>query len=159
LLNTITRYETKLGVEDKTIILATSGTPATAIVDGVDNEGSGVIVDGFPADVAQPADAETARKYEKSVKWHNNSGGIDAMRTPLGMLDEAFWEVRGGALRLTSPKPDGKEISYGFRINENEELEVVKRWVDGSNVERAVAVATFGHSNIFAGGFPGLTGT
>lgn len=142
-INSINVTNTELEVQDKTILLSAPEDDSTVIEDGDDNTRSGLLVAGFPEGVDSNIE-ENQEKYEKSMRWHYNVGGIDDMLTRDGLTKESYWEVRGGSLRLSAYKGDGTDISFGFRINERDELEFVKRWTDSSDVEHFKRVAMFG---------------
>lgn len=123
----VTLSEASAQITDKTFTF----TAITNITQtDVANDGAGIEVAGDPAN-------------EKSIKWRNNAG-YGAADTN----DQPYWEVKGGSLLLTRQiprsvhkRPDGNggyvnvsgnagdtdlEVSYSFRIADNEALEVVK---------------------------------
>ena len=155
-------------VEDKKIVLATTDdydvdTELDTQVDGIGtNDLSGLKIAGAPAladlsiDVAGLHD-KTAF-WEKSVLWNMNQGmGMLGYLQPDVTQDktmrdaESFWEVKGGAFHLSAnrmledPLNPGAEVEgyvkYGFRINANNELEIIKRLSTDSESKR---VAKFG---------------
>jgi hypothetical protein len=68
---------------------------------------------------------ESDKRLEKSFTWNHNGGGVTQLMTSNGLDDgESFWDVRGGSLRLTGVRADGREVSYGFRIAPNGVLEL-----------------------------------
>lgn len=144
-VNSVSITETQLEVQDKSIRLAHApeegGGAASTTVDGPANSGAGITVSGLPEGVQASAEAE--RRYAKGVSWNYGTTGVDGLLTSSGMDGEAFWEIRGGSMRLSAVKADGTKIAYGFRINHQDELEIVKRWVDGGNAF-AARVAKFG---------------
>lgn len=107
-----------LGIEAPVVHLACD-PGAQLPLDGVANSGAGIQVDGFPS----AGNASFASRYEKSIKWHNNTDGVLGMGNS-SPVDEPYWEVKGGGMRMTYINPSsGDEISYGFRINNSGELE------------------------------------
>jgi uncharacterized protein (DUF2345 family) len=137
--------ETNLYIEDKLMYLAygpdnlANGTLDT---DGSVNDKSGLLVAGLPA--GRPI--ESASNYEKSIRWNHSTEGTLALGSS-NVDNEAYWEVKGGALRLTHTKttaegnaiPNG-EISFGFRINHLDEMELFKKYYhNGQWVTKRVA--------------------
>jgi uncharacterized protein (DUF2345 family) len=114
-----------LNVQDKLINLAytSNGT----IKDGADNTGAGMIVTGVPTGCNSVTDAAF---YEKSLKW-NMAGGMSQLGTA-NFSNDSFWEMRGGGFRITHNKSATEELSFGFRINNNDELELVKKYKNGA---------------------------
>lgn len=142
-VNSVSITETQLEVQDKSVRLAHAPPgDAEPTVDGVANSGAGISVSGLPAGVEPTPEAE--RKYDKSVSWNYGTTGVDGLLTPEGVDGEAFWEFRGGSMRLSAVKADGSKIAYGFRINSQDELEIVKRWNDEGGGAFAARVAKFG---------------
>lgn len=137
-LNSISTTVTELEVQDKTILLAASDGGSNAIVDGSNNDKAGVIVNGLPAG------ASNSNLYRKHIQWNYGSNGIDALLTS-NIERESFWDVRGGSLRLSATKPTtGNDISMGLRINEKDEFEWVRHYVDSNNVPRVRSFVRFG---------------
>jgi hypothetical protein len=155
-------------VEDKKIVLATTDdydvtTELDTQVDGSGtNDMSGLKIAGAPAlgdlsiDVAGLHDKSAF--WEKSFLWNMNQGmGMLGYLQPDVTQDktmrdaESFWEVKGGAFHLSAnrmledPLNPGLEVEgyvkYGFRINANNELEIIKRLSTDSESKR---VAKFG---------------
>lgn len=159
-LNRIHVTETDLLIEDKEIVLAAGSNfvntdLSTYVKDGKGNDHSGLEVSGIPTGIVVPTDqtdATIASYYEKSLKWNNNTGGVLA----LGGADpttEAQWELKGGAFYITNTRVDSttgekqSDTSFGFRINQRDQLEMVKRYVPpGSNAAVTKTVAKFGYS-------------
>ena len=110
-------------------------------VDGVNNTPSGVSIEGFPTGVDGTTATTNEKKfYEKSMKWNNGnnaSGGILSLGTT-DVADESYWEFLGGSLKLSHYKSSTTDVfsSYVFRINENDDLELIKifRSTDGGSV-------------------------
>lgn len=125
-LDTINVTETNLQVMDKKVVLSYSEAPIT---DGlITNDQSGITVQGSD--------------YEKSLLWRYNQG-----TEHLGSSDldkESYWEMKGGSFRMThSNVALGGEMSFGFRINNMGELEIVKKMPNSETYKR---VAKFGRT-------------
>jgi uncharacterized protein (DUF2345 family) len=142
-INSISVQETQLEIQDKTIRLAFPGNDSTVIEDGPDNTAAGVLIHGFPTGVDSNLE-DVQDQYQKSLKWYYNGGGIDDMMTRSGIETEAYWEMRGGSFRLAAYKSDGTDISFGLRINENDELEFVKHWTDSNAASFTKRIAKMG---------------
>ena len=155
-IDSINTTSVDLMVQDNHITLAHNSNGALPIKDGfTTNHTAGIIVDGTPATpVANviPGDLtelEMKTLYEKSLKWNfkdplattalpqNGMGGLGGSNVDA----ESFWELKGGGLRITNSKPkfkadgtyDGSDIvSFGFRINQYDEFELVKRYTNKS---------------------------
>jgi hypothetical protein len=129
---------TEINLQDKVMRLAFPDVGSEATINDAYLDGSGISL----------AD-ELVGNYEKSIKWHSAAGiGASAFVAKGGTSNESFWELRGGGMRLTTPKRaagrGNGEVSYGMHINEREELEMYKRWTDGSGHEFFQRVFTFG---------------
>jgi hypothetical protein len=125
---------TVLNVQDKDIKLAFNDDITT--VDGIGNEAAGVIVTGTPSnyvgDYVTPSSI-----YNKSILWHNSTQGTNSLGSSNPQL-ESFWEVEGGGLRITRNKLSGgsnvSQVSFTFRLNENDELCLTKTYLDPTDV-------------------------
>jgi hypothetical protein len=144
---------TELYVEDKSIVLgASSSSEVRSNADGtISYEGSnyitteqsvhesGLKVAGVPDMFTSTADKLAASQnvmYEKSLLWNvpgdNNTGGTSNLALSSGDDSkkhlEPFWEFKGGQVRITGhTQNDEKEyVSFVFRINTKEQLELVK---------------------------------
>jgi uncharacterized protein (DUF2345 family) len=147
-----TVIQESLKVSDKQLTLANVGSnfnPADGPFDGIANSGAGIKIDGVPSGF----DSNIPQAYDKSFNWNFGGGnGILDLGTASGMSNEAFWEVKGGSLRITHQKitPSGgsniiRDISFGLRVNELEELELVKKfWYTPSNNYIHRRIARFG---------------
>jgi len=146
-INSINQTVTQLEVQDKTLKLAVAGNDSTNIVDGVDNEHAGLIVAGYPA--GADSNLQSVRdKYAKSIRWNHGTDGIDAMLTS-NVDKESFWDVRGGSIRMTHYKADEDEdIGYGFRINGNDELEMVRHYEDDLGNKKTSQFIRFGRKTV-----------
>jgi hypothetical protein len=126
-------FTTSLEVENKLINLAFNsnlGSPA----DGPVNDGAGIRIDGIPAtDYAGsnvPVTEANAALYEKSLTWHKSVAGVPALGHDLSdPTTEAYWELKGGAFRL-SQVVDTDMVTFCFRVNHRKELELWKSQVD-----------------------------
>jgi len=142
--NIIVNQET-LRVADKTIQLANIGdssSPDGMPFDGADtNSGAGIIIDGVPESVTDSNDWDN---YEKSIKWNYGTNGLLDVGTS-NIASESYWEILGGAMHITHKKNYAgtfRDLTFGFRINEQEELELIKKFWDtntASYVFRRVA--------------------
>jgi hypothetical protein len=121
-VNSTSVQQTVLEVQDKIIHLAYNSN-LDAPYDGAGNEGAGIVIDGIPA--GQAATQEMVDKYEKSIRWHKSTSGMEALGTAGDPTSEAYWEVKGGALRITQ-QISGDNVKFCFRINSRKELELWK---------------------------------
>ena len=147
-----TVIQESLKVTDKFLTLASIGSNFLAgdgPFDGIANTGAGLKVDGVPV----AFDSNIPQAYEKSILWNYGTGsGITDLGTNSGIETEPFWEVKGGSFKITHQKivnDNGsnivKETSFGFRVNELDELELVKRFWSAASSEYVVKrVARFG---------------
>lgn len=141
--------ETVLHVQDKEILLAANYSNNASIQDGVANDKAGMRINGYPPGKPQ----QTADLYEKSFKWHNSVDGVISLGTAAADK-EGFWDLLGGSFRLTHRKIQEDEfgqplavastVSYGFRVNHLDELEIVKITQTGSDMPVYKRVAKFG---------------
>jgi hypothetical protein len=108
-----------------------------------------VRIDGVP----NGFDSNVVEAYDKSLTWnYGNGNGISELGTASGMSNEPFWELLGGSFRLSHRKivnVNGvdvvRDVSFGLRVNEQDELEFVKRyWYESSNGYVVRRVARFG---------------
>lgn len=130
-INSTTVTQSTLKVEDKQIVLA-RGTTADSLAA---NTAAGLIIDGYPS-----GDSNAYSFSNKSILWNYGTNGQVDMGTADGINTESFWEVQGGAFRLTHRKAGGSNISFTFRVNEYDELELVKRFmVNGAFVNKKIA--------------------
>lgn len=151
--------ETNMLLQDKQLLLATNSNFVdsdlkTYLRDGVANNKAGLAVHGVPENMIIPSGktiGDVADYYEKSLRWYKNSDGV------LGLggdnpLVESQWELKGGSFYITNTRIDDdgekiKDTSFGFRINQRDELELVKRYIPpGSNMYITKRVAKFGFS-------------
>lgn len=141
--------ETNLQVQDKTMTLAFNSNNdafGTLEDDGVTNDQAGLIISGKPASIT---DLSAASNFEKSVRWNYNVDGLMGLGTS-NIDTESYWEVKGGSLRLTHTKTkvDGSfdsTVTFGFRINHLDEMELVKKFYNPSTSNYVTKrVAKFG---------------
>ena len=146
-LDTINTTETNLWIQDKTIQLATSSN--AMVIDGLaTNSEAGVRIAGFPATacntdpyfISASNNPTDVNGYTKALLWNYGVDGISALGTS-NIEKEPFWELRGGSFRITHTKlvTDGNgvvtgsnEVSFGFRVNHLDELELVKKYFSPS---------------------------
>jgi hypothetical protein len=141
-------------VQDKVITLAYSSnnsninaTPQAFAADGIINNGAGIEIDGIPAGVVTTNDHWNSNLWDKSLKWNTGTSGMpylgpqstildstNNITNQISIEDEAFWEFKGGSLRLTGYFKEAddngiytyEKISYAIRITKNKELQFVK---------------------------------
>jgi uncharacterized protein (DUF2345 family) len=143
-VNSVGVNETILKVQDRAVHLS-HNPDAEFPYDGPANNRSGIIVDGVPETwVMQGATASgiPAERFEKSFTW-NTPSGDGTRRLGDGVVDnEAYWELRGGHLKLTHvDEATGAQVSFGFRIGNTKELELYKY---DSSTGRTHRVSRFG---------------
>lgn len=147
-----TVMQESLKIMDKELTVASSGSnfnPIDGPFDGpATNSGAGIRIDGVPATF----DSNIPEAYDKTLTWNNGSSGIAGLGTLAGLSNEAYWEFKGGSLRLTHQRivPSGgsniiRNTTFGFRINDVDELEFMKSfWYSPSNAYVTRRVARFG---------------
>ena len=141
-VNSISVQNTELHINDKTIQLAYP-VGGEVIADGaISNSASGMVINGMPP-TSLPTEL-AAKVFKKSFDWNYGADGIDGMRTSIGIATESYWNLQGGRFQLSSHKDDGKQIAFALRINEMDELEMVKIWDDADNVTQIRRIAKFG---------------
>lgn len=131
IINTTVVQET-LKINDKNLLLASVGDQGGAPNDGyTTNDMAGIVVDGMPT-------GETdSNIYKKAVQWvyggEDGAGGLGMMALGTSnAIAESAWELLGGGMRITHRKADATEVSFTFRVNQNDELELVKRFFNPS---------------------------
>ena len=147
-----TVIQESLKVNDKFLTLASIGSNFAALDgpdDGIANSGAGIKIDGVPVGF----DSNIPEAYEKSMLWNYGTGnGIADLGTANGLESEPFWELKGGSFKVTHQKiiaAGGSnivtDVTFGLRINELDELEMIKRfWYSASNAYVVKRVARFG---------------
>lgn len=147
-IDSMTVQETTMYVQDKLINLAATSNnllDGSYENDGTINDGAGINVYGIPAAFA--SNTATASNFEKSIRWQYGPAGVEGLGSTHADT-EPFWHVKGGALRMTHTKTDSfgsnvGEVSFSFRINQNDELELVK-FYDLNGTPQVRRVAKFG---------------
>jgi uncharacterized protein (DUF2345 family) len=141
-----------LKVSDKVIILSSVGDSTSneyMPIDGAANDISGIRIDGFPGSLNSNTSSNDYIMHEKSFLWNYGNTGTVAIGTS-NVTDESYWELQGGAFRLTTKKKVGedyKNVSFSFRVNDREELELVKvYWSTTTNTYVYKRIAKFGRS-------------
>lgn len=132
-----------LQVQDKVINLAFTSNLGSNLVDGPTNDGAGIVVQGVPDGFE--ATQSNVQFFEKSIKW-KNAGGMQHLGTA-NIENESYWDVRGGALRITHNKTDGTELGFSLRVNQFDELELVKTvWNPDTSDYEYKRIAKFGRT-------------
>ena len=146
-----TVVQENLKITDKVIVLANTGDGTsndTLPSDGLaTNDSSGIEIDGFPNGV----NSNEYDMHRKFLKWRFGSEGTRAMGTS-NIETESYWDLQGGSLRITKMKNYGsvtspvlRELAFGLRINENDELELFKKfWRSSSSDYAYKRVTKFG---------------
>lgn len=112
-IDTIDIAQTNLQVADKTISLAFDSNNGP-LPDGPDtNSGAGIRIAG-----------QYGGTNARSILWNWNQG-MQHLGTS-NIDNESFWDIRGGQLRISHSNAE-KEVAFGFRINDKDELEIVKK--------------------------------
>jgi hypothetical protein len=122
-----------LKIQDKKILLSAPLGTGDAIfdipVDGsATNDKSGVEIMGLP----NGANPSHSNIYQKAVLWNHGTNGMTDLGTA-NVNTEAYWEMLGGSFHLTNRKLDGvveRETAFIFRVNEDDELEIQKKYWD-----------------------------
>ena len=154
--------QTNLYVEDKQIVLAAASNGQDPLYDDDTphpNDKAGVVVNGVPSATLFSATADQTIA-EKSIRWNYGTNGINAINAADAGATESYWEMIGGSFHLSAPQyvKDGTgkitglntthgKVTFGFRINDHQELEIVKilYGADGVTPSGApVKVARFG---------------
>ena len=160
----------ELFVEDKAIVLGTKSenivrsnaqgefefVHSNYTVQETDMNKSGIRVSGLPDYI--PANDEALYsndlRFEKSILWtlpsqdtNGTSNLAITSRDDSIKHNEPFWDIKGGHLRLTtntSATDQSKFISFAFRINSKEQLELVKISNSASGAGDFKTIAKFG---------------
>jgi hypothetical protein len=149
-LNTSNIYSTtitqnSLTVDDKQIVVAKPVGGAT-VTDGIaTNDGAGLVVFGYPNGTS----TDLYGSNNKSLLWNYGVSGLTTLGTETGYNSESYWEMLGGSFRLTHKRIDASsnitEVSFAFRINNFDELELVKRFYYAASNDYVIKrIARFG---------------
>lgn len=155
-INTSNIYSTNviqqtLKISDKTINLASFGS--NDLITGGQPDGystnnlSGIEVDGLPGLMTgcnyNSNNSYLIPSYQKSLLWNYNGGGVTDTGTS-NVGTEAYWEMLGGSFHITKkrilPPATGSansnlaDVSFIFRVNELDELELCKRFPDPKQI-------------------------
>ena len=157
-IDAVATEETSLRVADQLVRLAHTDDPATAHRDALLAAGkAGIIVDTVPASYEDDADymgrftdvdgqklfvyddsatidvskAKESGLFVKEVAYYVNGGMREAgARTPESRANEPYWNIAGGALRLSHTVADGdgraKTMALGFRVADDGTLEMIR---------------------------------
>ena len=162
-------------VEDKLITLASQTDNSNQVTYPIDSEATnskaGIEISGIPNDFNSEhitfSNDQHVNAWEKSIKWNHGTNGMKYLGLQQGFAGvektntesiegEAFWEFKGGSLRLTgyvpSPGNSGKldEVSFAMRITKQRDLQFVKIEKNYNENQTVKQVASFGVR--FAGG-------
>ena len=134
IINT-TVIQQDLKIQDKKILLSAplgGAAEQDVPIDGfATNDKSGVEIMGAPTG----ADVSHSNIYQKAVLWNYGVNGINDLGTA-NVQSEAYWEMLGGAFHLTNRsliEGDERDTSFIFRVNEDDELEIQKKYWDSNN--------------------------
>jgi hypothetical protein len=149
-INSIEQYQTVLNIEDNIITLNSSNS-----AQAVNN--TGLIIGGEDPtfnlfDTQLPDTTVRSNLWNKSLTWNLNGGyqelGIyQDQADPGKVVSEPYWEMLGAPLHLSQNVWDGSsginKISFVFRMNADEELEIVKL-IEKDGVKTHSRLARFG---------------
>jgi hypothetical protein len=141
-----TVVQNSLTVDDKKIVVSKPVGGGTLTDGTATNSGAGLVVFGYPNGVATTLYTDS----NKSLLWNYGSAGLTTLGTEGGYDTESYWELLGGSFRLTHKRLEGqnsnlREVSFAFRINNFDELELVKRfYYASSNGYITKRIARFG---------------
>jgi hypothetical protein len=155
-LTSVDVQQTNLKIQDKTIVLAMQGSNNPDLdplpADGeATNDKAGIIIDGTPAQFANNSNVWPL--YRKSFLWNIGTNGVPATGTN-DISGESFWELQGGSFRMTKKRlytvggsNTAYDVSFGWRINEYDELELVKKvWNSINNNYSFKRITKFGRT-------------
>ena len=161
----------ELFIEDKSIVLGVKSTNSVlSNVDGsqtflssnylvkeTEMNQAGLTLSGLPDKFATDSGLRELYsndiRFEKSILWklpETNDSGTSNLAITSRNDDyksvEPFWEIKGGHLRLTTNTADheSKFVSFAFRINSKEQLELVKIKNNGTGTGDFKTIAKFG---------------
>ena len=153
-IDSINVTQQNLLVQDREIFLSYNSNSYATMLDGQDtNDLSGIVIQGKSKNkdgvIMNSSDSNI---YEKSFKWNYNTGVFNHQATGLA---ESYWEMKGGSFKLTKMNPTAFDavdnhvtasnpVSFTFRINLNQELEIVKSFKKTNGESSTAIVAKFG---------------
>ena len=164
-INSIATTSTDLLVEDSTITLNSTNTDNS--ISGADT--LGLIIGGsnnLLTSTLPPAlyfadksldQGQLNEMTEKKLTWNNNDGyehlGIFQAANDADKIEkEPYWELLGSPLHLSQNVVDQNgnraKITFAFRMNADEELEIVKIVKDRWGSKQYKRIARFGNSTI-----------
>jgi uncharacterized protein (DUF2345 family) len=123
-INMVDITQSNLLIQDSRIVVAYDSNNGPMADGLLTNDGAGLYVAGLDGGFAGSNDA-------RSISWHYGTAGINALGTDAGLETESYWDCRGGALRITHSN-NTKFLSFGWRIGQNDELELVKKTGNGT---------------------------
>lgn len=116
---------TQLHVDEAIIKLATHSNSSVPAAPDESIGPAGVIIASLPTVI--PGIRAIANK---SLLWNNGVSGTSGLLAPgtVGATDESYWELRGGAFRISATDPvTGTDVGYEFRAGP-EGLEIFQVW-------------------------------
>ena len=145
--NSVSVNTEEIMVEDRRVVLGASSNAFGSNNDIFDadytSSGAGLEIFGVPTS-ADTYEGNNSNLWEKSLLWNHGNGGIKEMgQWGDDNSIESFWELKGGSFRVTSVKSNMDEISFGFRINSSDQLELHKIKKTGQSVIHT-RIAKFG---------------
>lgn len=112
--------------DGKTIPLALGTDGTKDVIDGESNDGAGVVVAGVPK--AEHLSFKERSRFEKSLKWRHGTEGMSGLGQKDNWANESYWELKGGAFHLNHTNTStGDDMSYIWRVNEKDELQLVRK--------------------------------
>lgn len=120
------------------------------------NDAAGILVDSIHNKLT-----DNSEFFNKSLVWRHSEKGVRTLgAAAAACLTESYWDFDGGAVRFSYTNPStGAKLGYHWRVNERDELELVKVSTnhDGTPVRYNVA-AKFGQEKLTNGAYvPGFT--
>ena len=117
------------------------------VIDGSSNTNCGLYINGVPSNGI----GSTDQRYIKKFTWNFGSNGTTDLGINYRAATESFWEIQGGHLRITHCKDSNasRKVSYALRINEYDELEVVKLSTSNNQLVTNKIIARFGTSTTY----------
>ena len=129
--------------------LAIQADGSDAVIDGKEtNDGAGISVSGAPS--AGALTGSRLSRFEKSFKWNYNGAGMESLAQKDAWDSESFWKLQGGSFRMGVVNSDsGSETEMIFRINERDELQLVKHTIPSDGTpETYDVIAKFGKGGV-----------